>query len=200
MHNIYSACTSITSILIGIEIDKGFISDLDAPIIDWLPDYRDIQNFDPRKENRTIRHLLKMSSGLDCDDWYQFTESQMQKSADWVKFTLDLPTRYDPGTQGSYCTGGVVILGRIIENASGMSLEEFANRFLFGPLNIAQYQWHAMPDGRPSGRRFTIPYTARYGKARATDDRRWRGERSAGRIAAMDRAQQSNTDKVIRAV
>ncbi len=100
LHNIYSAGKSITSILMGIAIDKGFISDLDAPIIDWLPDYRDIQNFDPRKENITIRHLLNMSSGLDCDDWYQFTESQMQKSADWVKFTLDLPMRYDPGHAG----------------------------------------------------------------------------------------------------
>jgi len=150
-HNIYSAGKSITSILMGIAIDRGFIADVDVRVADLLPEYKDIQNPDSRKNAITIRHLLNMSSGLDCDDLYLFTESQMQRSSDWVKFTLDLPMRYDPGTQGLYCTGGVVVLGRIIENASGMSLEDFANRFLFGPLNITRYQWHIMPDGHPSG-------------------------------------------------
>lgn len=151
MHNLYSAGKSITSLLAGIAIDKGFIDNVDVPILDLLPEYKNIQNPDPRKQEITIKDLLNMSSGLDCDDWYQFTESHMQESSDWVKFTLDLPMVNDPGATGSYCTGGVVTLGRIIENASGMSLEEFASQFLYKPLNITTWQWHRMPDGRASG-------------------------------------------------
>lgn len=150
-HNIFSAGKSITSILTGIAIDKGFIENADQPIAEFLPEYESQFSSDPKKKEITIRHVLNMSSGLACDDWYQQTETEMQKSDDWVKFTLSLPLVNEPGLTGSYCTGGVVTLGRVIENASGMSLEEFANEFLFGPLNISEYKFHEMPDGKSSG-------------------------------------------------
>ncbi len=151
LHNTFSAGKSITSILTGIAIDKGFINSVNTPITQLLPEYESFENPDARKDEITIEHLLNMSSGLDCDDWYQHTEEQMQQSSDWIKFTLDLPMIDDPGSQGSYCTGCPVILGRIIENQSGLSLEQFANNYLFTPLNIASYKWHIMPDGKASG-------------------------------------------------
>jgi hypothetical protein len=114
-HNIFSAGKSITSILVGIAIDKGFIKSVDTPIVEMLPEYTSLKNPDPRKNEITVANLLNMSSGLDCDDSYQHTESLMQKSNDWVKFTLDLPVVHEPGSQGSYCTGCPVTLGRIIE-------------------------------------------------------------------------------------
>ena len=151
LHNIFSAGKSITSILVGIAIDKGFINGVDTPIVPLLPEYQDFKNPDPRKNEITIEHLLNMTSGLDCDDWYKQTESQMQQSNDWVKFTLDLTMVYDPGSHGSYCTGCPVTLGRVIENASGLSLQDFADKYLFKPLNIKEYKWHIMPDGKASG-------------------------------------------------
>jgi len=151
LHNTYSAGKSITSMLVGIAIDKGFINGVHTPIVPLLPEYQYFKNPDPRKNEITIEHLLNMTSGLDCDDWYQQTESQMQESNDWVKFTLDLPMVYDPASHGSYCTGCPVTLGRLIENTSGLSLQEFANKYLFKPLNIREYKWHIMPDGKASG-------------------------------------------------
>jgi CubicO group peptidase (beta-lactamase class C family) len=150
-HNIFSAGKSITSILVGIAIDKGFINSVNAPVTQLFPEYESYKNPDSRKDEITIEHLLNMTSGLDCEDWYQHTEEQMQQSNDWVKFTFDLPMINDPGTHGSYCTGCPVTLGRIIENQSGLSLEEFANKYLFKPLDITRYQWHIMPDGKASG-------------------------------------------------
>lgn len=149
-HNIYSAGKSITSILVGIAIDQGFIKDVDLPVLPLLPEYKSFQNTDARKERITIAHLLNMSSGLNCDDWYQSTESKMQESDDWVRFTLDLPMVSEPGTKGSYCTGCPVTLGRIIENMSGLSIQAFAKKYLFDPLGITNYQWHIMPDGKAS--------------------------------------------------
>lgn len=140
LHNTFSASKSITSILVGIAIDKGFIENVNTPVTQLLPEYKDLQNPDSRKDEITIEHLLNMSSGLACEDWYQHTEDQMQKSNDWVKFTLDLPMVYNPGSQGSYCTGCPVTLGRVIENQSGLSLQEFANNYLFQPLTITEYQ------------------------------------------------------------
>ncbi|HTE34625.1 MAG TPA: serine hydrolase [Chryseolinea sp.] len=151
LHNIFSAGKSITAILTGIAIDKGFIESVNTPVTQLLPEYESFQNPDPRKDEITIGHLLNMTSGLQCDDWYEQTEERMQQSSDWVKFTLDLPMVDEPGTHGSYCTGSAVTLGRIIEHASGLSLQEFANRYLFDPLKIYQYKWHIMPDGKASG-------------------------------------------------
>lgn len=151
LHNMFSAGKSITSILVGIAIDKRFINSVNTPVTQLLPEYESFKNPDSRKDEITIEHLLNMTSGLDCEDWYQHTEEQMQQSNDWVKFTFDLPMINDPGTHGSYCTGCAVTLGRVIENQSGLSLEEFANKYLFRPLNITSYKWHIMPDGKASG-------------------------------------------------
>lgn len=151
LHNMFSAGKSITSILVGIAIDKGFINSVNTPVTQLLPEYESFKNPDSRKDKITIEHLLNMTSGLDCEDWYQYTEEQMQQSNDWVKFTFDLPMIKDPGTHGSYCTGCAVTLGRVIENQSGLSLEEFANEYLFIPLNITSYKWHIMRDGKASG-------------------------------------------------
>lgn len=151
LHNIYSAGKSITAILVGIAIDKGIIAGVHTPVVELLPEYAGFKNPDPRKKLITVEDLLNMSSGLACDDWYQGTESAMQRSHDWVKFTLDLPMVANPGEQGSYCTGCAVALGRIIENQSGLTLQEFANRYLFTSLGITTYQWHIMPDGKASG-------------------------------------------------
>ncbi len=150
-HNIYSATKSITSILTGIAIEKGLISSVDDKILPLLPEYTSYANPDPRKAEITIRNLLNMSSGLDCDDWNANTETYMNQSSDWVKFTLDLPQVHDPGTNGLYCTGGVVTLGQIIENQSEVRLDEFADQNLFEPLGITNYKWKTSGDGRISG-------------------------------------------------
>src|SRR6186713_787541 len=65
LHNIYSAGKSITSILAGIAIDKGFINGVYTPVVPLLPEYQDFKNPDPRKNLITIEHLLDMTSGLD---------------------------------------------------------------------------------------------------------------------------------------
>lgn len=150
-HNIFSAGKSITSILTGIAINKGYIENVNESVVSLLPEYNGFQNPDPRKNAITVLDLLNMTAGLDCEDWYAYTEEQMQQSQDWVKFTMDLPMVYTPGAQGSYCTGCAVTLGRIIENQSHMSLQQFAKEYLFDPLNISGYQWHIMPDGHASG-------------------------------------------------
>ena len=66
----------------------------------------------------------------------------MYDSEDWVKFILDLPMAGKPGSRASYCTGGVVTLGRIVEKATGKKLAEFADSVLFKPLGVTQFGWN----------------------------------------------------------
>jgi CubicO group peptidase (beta-lactamase class C family) len=70
----------------------------------------------------------------------------MYPTADWVKFTLELPMAGKPGDEARYCSGNVMTLARIIEKASGKSLYVFAKENLFDPIGARDYKWEFKPD------------------------------------------------------
>ncbi len=161
--NIYSAAKSLTSALIGIALEKGMLKSVDEKVLPFFPQYAADSSITPQKQAITLRHLLTMSSGLACnDDAGEASpgfEATMSQSHDWIKFTLDLPMADEPGSVTQYCTAGVVTLGGILAQTSGMPVEAFAEQYLFAPLAIKQYRWSRMPDGQAStgGKLFLRP-------------------------------------------
>jgi CubicO group peptidase (beta-lactamase class C family) len=153
LHDLRSTGKSFTSALAGIAIDQGLFA-LDDPIASLIPQFENHANMDARKRAITLRHLLDMRSGLECNDWNSASrgnEERMYDTRDWVAFILDLPMANDPGAVASYCTGGVVVLGQVIAWRSGMALDAFAAAYLFGPLGIQQSAWRRSPDGSATG-------------------------------------------------
>lgn len=147
-HDIRSATKSVTSLLVGIAIERGVLSGVDAPMMRHLaPAYPGV----PDKTDIRLRHLLTMRSGLDCDDGDPSTrgqEDRMYRSVDWVSYFLSLERSFPPGDSTRYCTGGVVALGAVIAEASGRDLAEFADEALFEPLGIRNYRWARFDDGK----------------------------------------------------
>ncbi|GGG06330.1 serine hydrolase [Dokdonia pacifica] len=130
---------SIKSILMGIAIDKGFIDSEDDLISKYLKKPVPEKNLDPRKEKITIKHLLTMSTGLECNDWDKKSKGQedrVYKKKDWLQYTLDLPMVREPGETSLYCSMCTLLAAEIIQQASGMPLEEFTQKYLFDPLGI----------------------------------------------------------------
>ncbi|WP_025743505.1 serine hydrolase domain-containing protein [Aquimarina pacifica] len=143
-HDMRSATKSVISIAIGIAIDKGIIASIDDPILKYLHDISPNKNIDKRKEKITIRHLLTMSPGLDCNDWDKQSKGQedkVYKKNNWLQYTLDLPVINEPGTTPLYCSMGTVLAAEVISQASGMSFEDFVNMYLFTPLGIKNVHW-----------------------------------------------------------
>jgi CubicO group peptidase (beta-lactamase class C family) len=153
LHDLRSTGKSFVSALAGIAVAQNLLAPDDL-ISQHIPGFGGHAHMDARKQAIRVSHLLNMTSGLDCDDWTPTSpgwEEKMYDSRDWLKFALDLPMRGEPGTQSSYCTAGVVVLGEVISKASGMPLDAYADMWLLGPLDIHEKIWRRSPDGRATG-------------------------------------------------
>ena len=148
LHELRSASKSFTSALTGIAIDKGMIKDINSSMIGYLPGYS-VPPKDSAKRAISIENLLTQQTGLACSDFDQQSpgnEVKMYPTSDWIKFMLNLPMTGKPGQEAFYCSGNVMLLDRIVENASQLSLHNFAAKYLFTPLGITDFKWEFVPD------------------------------------------------------
>jgi len=150
LHDSRSSFKSVTSLLLGIAIDQGLIKNVDQPVSVFFPADTAFAN-DSRKRSMTIRDLLEMRSGFDCDEWTddgKDCESAMTQTRDWVKFSLALPMKNEPGKVWNYTSCDPMIISGVIRKAAGMSIMDFAAKYLFEPMGIAHYRWTVDPAGQ----------------------------------------------------
>lgn len=132
--NVMSVTKSITSLLVGIAIDKGYIKSIDDKIMDYFKD-----SYIPKKGERTIydvtiRDILTMTAPYKgkSEPW-----TKVCTSNDWTFAALDILGGKNGIThEFRYHTLGVQILLGIIKESSNMNVLDFANEFLFIPLGI----------------------------------------------------------------
>jgi CubicO group peptidase (beta-lactamase class C family) len=151
IHDVASVTKSLMTTLIGIAVDQGKL-DLDDKLVSFFPD-RTIANLDARKGAITVRHLISMTSGLQCirDGMEGSTIIEMERSPDFVQFALDLPVAYEPGSQFVYCSTAISLLSPILQQATGMTTLAFAQQYLFEPLGIRDVLWETDPQGYTRG-------------------------------------------------
>jgi len=142
-HRVYSCTKSVMSALIGIAIEHGHVSDVHQRVSSFFPE-QGVSAYDSVKRNITLKHLLTMTSGLNCTDSYLFKWKglwAMRRSNDWAQHVLNLPMREQPGTSFNYCNGVSHLLSEIIQRSTGMTAFEYAKQSLFTPLGINDVTW-----------------------------------------------------------
>ena len=137
--NVMSVTKGVMALLIGIAIDKEYIGSVNQKVLDFFPDYT-VKRGEKTIFDVTLRHLLTMTAP------YKYRSEPWTKvctSDDWTKAALDL-LGGKKGITGEfkYSTLGIQILAGVIENASGMKCIDFANMYLFEPLEIPQHRIH----------------------------------------------------------
>ncbi|WP_254560955.1 serine hydrolase domain-containing protein [Dyadobacter diqingensis] len=149
LHDSRSSLKSVTGILLGIAIEKGFIKSLQEKVYTFFPEYKPYENWNILKDSMTIEHLVAMKSGFDCEEWdgSKDCEDDMENERDWIKFCLDLPLKNKPGTHWDYTSINTMLLGGVIAHASHMTVSDFADKYLFKPLGITKYRWTKDPVG-----------------------------------------------------
>lgn len=148
LHNTASVGKSIISALIGISIENGLIPGLEASIVSYFSDTYQIKNFDDGKRSITVKDLLTMSSGLDCNDWDENSPGNTKnfvEAKDDFALTLNLPMIRKNGEKFAYCSGGANLLGEIIRRQSGKSLQKYADSVLFRKIGVRENKWFIVP-------------------------------------------------------
>jgi CubicO group peptidase (beta-lactamase class C family) len=122
------------------------------PISKYLP------NVPSDKQGVTIAQLMSHSSGIrgGGEDYEPVERDEL------VRRALEIPLAFPPGTSSEYSNAGFSLLGAIIERVSGLSWEDYLDRYLWKPAGMTQTgyrasKWdrgmvaHSYPMGEPFG-------------------------------------------------
>jgi CubicO group peptidase (beta-lactamase class C family) len=150
-HDFASVTKSVMTTLIGIAVDQGKLQ-LDQKVVSFFPN-RSIANLDARKKNITIRDLVTMRNGMEsgCFKGDEPTLDAMRATPDWVQAALDRKMVSSPGSHFCYDSPGMHLLSAILQETTGMTALEFAQKHLFDPLGIHDVVWLSDPQGYTHG-------------------------------------------------
>ena len=156
MHAMNSITKSVVALLAGIAFDRGWLTDLNAPVFSFFPEYPGLRT--PDKDKISLRDLLTMTSGLNWPEGaIAYGDSgniydRMLLAPDPYSFALARPLAAPPGTKWNYNSGGVDLLGDTLMKVSHQPLDGFAQEALFDPLEFRNWMWRRMPNGKfPAG-------------------------------------------------
>ena len=132
-HNIGSIGKTITAVAIMQLVEAGKLR-LDDRLSQYLPDFPF-----PEKDTITIQQLLNHSSGLgdymEHED-YKGRMSDIDAIADILPLVYTQHPLFAAGERFGYSNSGMVVLGAIIEKASGLSYPDYLQRHVFGPAGM----------------------------------------------------------------
>jgi len=138
---IASTSKQFTAMAIALLAEREKLA-LDDTLKEYYPSYP------AWADDVTISQLVHHTSGVrdyltlaylagrgDDQDYY---------TTDWVIKLLgrQRETNFPPGTQYLYSNSGYLLLGQIVEQVSGMTLKEFSQQNMFGPLSMEHTHFH----------------------------------------------------------
>jgi len=155
---IYSMSKPVTSVAAMILVEEGKL-ELDEPVSKYLPELTkmtvlvETKSDDGESRHKevpverpiTVRDLLRHTSGFtygffgnsEVDKRYRKAGVLVtdQTLVDTVKKLSQIPLKHQPGSRWHYSVS-TDVLGRVIEVASGQSLDQFFQKRIFEPLGM----------------------------------------------------------------
>ncbi|MFE3986010.1 serine hydrolase domain-containing protein [Nocardia tengchongensis] len=119
-------------------LDETGVLKMDEPIARWLPNF-------PRADRITARMLADSTSGIadyvtDPEFLKRFGDNPFHT---WTpQELLDLantrPPLFDPGTSFAYAHSDLVVLGEVLQKASGKPLGDLISQYILDPLGMSR--------------------------------------------------------------
>lgn len=114
----------------AVQLAQHGLLNLDDPVVDYLPWWG---GPDPRKAAVTIRQLLVHQGGLPPFRRF-FLDLEGREAYEDAIGGLDL--EYEPGTRTVYSDIGLMTVGFIVEEVTGMGLNTYLDREVWQPLGM----------------------------------------------------------------
>lgn len=127
MANIKSVSKSLLSILVGKAIEQGKL--------ELTSEIGKVQ----------LQYLLSMSSGFEPTSGKNY--ASWVQSKNWVQYILEKPLKYQPGKSFEYSTGNSHLVSYLLAEKTNESVEDYAKKYLFSPLDIETFRWDKDPQG-----------------------------------------------------
>jgi CubicO group peptidase (beta-lactamase class C family) len=161
---IYSMTKPITSVAAMMLYEEGAF-ELTDPVSKFIPSFADVRVYaggsdlrpvtSPATEPVRIWHLLTHTSGLTYGFHRVHPADAMHRAAGFdgggpagvdlagvCDIWAGIPLLFQPGSEWNYSVS-TDVLGRVVEVASGQSLDEFFSSRIFGPLGMTDTFFHA---------------------------------------------------------
>ena len=147
----FSLAKSVISGLIGIAIERGYIGSVEDRVDTYLPEFRGTAY-----GAVSLQNLLTMSSGIGFDENYESFTSDINllpirvfgfrhRLPDLLK---DLPKIQEPGTYNEYISSNTIVLGLILQEATGVSVSQFLEETIWKPAGMeATAYWNTDTHG-----------------------------------------------------
>jgi CubicO group peptidase (beta-lactamase class C family) len=119
-------------------VDAGRLN-LDAPVGQYLP------QFTGGKNRVTVRMLLDHTSGLRAYVPF-FKQAKTREAATSLLYSEQLVR--EPGEKPVYSDLNAILMGLLLETASGMPLDRLVTREVFEPLNLSGTAYRLGPQAR----------------------------------------------------
>lgn len=152
--NLASMGKMFTAIAIAQLVHSGHLS-YEDPLSKFLPDFPDADS----AKKIQIKHLLSNTSGLPMGD--ARPPNRSPRTVDDFLAAIPGPPRlqFEPGTGYQYSNMGFLVLGKVIEKASGQNYYEFVGARILEPAGMRDTVFE-IPD--PAHREFAIGYAKKF--------------------------------------
>jgi len=133
--NLGSMNKMFTAIAIAKLVEMGKVS-VDDPLSKFVPDFPDKESAKKIK----IKHLLSHTAGLGgyfSRSWQMRSRGSIRSVDDMMALAKpDEKLRYEPGTNWQYSNTGMLVLGKVIEVASGKPYFDFVDENVLRPAGM----------------------------------------------------------------
>lgn len=133
-NSIAAVAFSFTAVAIAQLVERGRIS-FDDPLSRFLPSH-----FAPGVADRVqIRHLFSHTSGLgDYLPAYRDAPNRQRVHSidDFLELVHGDSLAFEPGTRWSYSNTGFLVLGRVVEIASGLDYHRYVRENIYEPAGM----------------------------------------------------------------
>ena len=132
----FSITKSITSLLIGIAIDEGYIASVRDPVTKYIPE---LKKKNPKFERLTIEHALNMRAGFKFkeDNYFPLSRAtRLYYGTNHLGKVKRAKFKNEPGEVFEYQSLVTAMLGVVVERATGKNLSEYLQEKVWIPLGM----------------------------------------------------------------